>query len=170
MKTCTSCKTPRPLSEFFKNPNTKDGYGSQCRTCDKAGRVLKSRDKKRRLVDALGGCCSRCGYSKSLNALEFHHHADDKEFGVSELLKHTFESALAEAKKCILLCANCHAEEHETDLATLQYGGRVRGAPIPHGTAAGYKRCRPACDACRLAWNAHFAAYKMSRKAKVPSL
>ena len=163
MKICTSCKSSLPFTEFFKNPNTVDGFGSQCRACDKAGRVLKGRDKKQRLVNELGGCCSKCGYKKSLNALQFHHHADDKEAVVSSLLRRNYEEALAEAKKCVLLCANCHAEEHATDLSSLVYGGKVRTTTIPHGTVAGYKKCKPVCDPCRLAWNAHCAVY---RKAK----
>src|SRR5579859_7031263 len=28
---------------------------------------------KRELIDTAGGCCSRCGYSKCVAALEFHH-------------------------------------------------------------------------------------------------
>ena len=166
MKTCTSCKSLKPFSEFFKNPNTKDGFGSQCQTCDKAGRILKGRNKKQRLVDLLGGCCSKCGYKKSLNALQFHHHGDDKEFEVSSILRRGYENVLAEAKKCVLLCANCHAEEHETDLSALVYGGKIRSGTIAHGTVAGYKKCKPVCDACRLAWNTHCAIYRKSRKEK----
>lgn len=152
MKTCTSCKSTKGDSEFHKNPNTKDGLGSQCKTCDAAGRVFKTRDKKRRLVEAFGGCCSKCGYSNSLQALHFHHADNSKEVNVSSLMKRHFEKALDEAKKCTLLCANCHAEEHEIDLASISYGGKVRGGPIPHGTVAGYKRCRPSCNECREAW------------------
>jgi 5-methylcytosine-specific restriction endonuclease McrA len=31
------------------------------------------KNTKDRMVAAMGGCCQICGYSKSTNALEFHH-------------------------------------------------------------------------------------------------
>lgn len=165
MKICSSCLLDfeSPEDFFYKNPNTKDGLGSQCNICDNNGRVFKNRDKKQRLVLALGGCCSKCGYAKSLRALQFHHPNDDKEHELSKLLKKKFETALVEAKKCVLLCANCHAEEHELNLDTLHYGGTVRGGPIPHGTVAGYKRCKPHCEKCKAAWNEYCKVYRKSK-------
>ena len=67
-----------------------------------------------------GGKCSRCGYDKCEAALQFHHlNPDEKEFTLSKInlndSNFTFETLLKEADKCILLCANCHAEEHYTD-------------------------------------------------------
>ena len=35
----------------------------------------------------------------------------DKEFGIAETFRH-FDAILEEAKKCELVCANCHAEIH----------------------------------------------------------
>lgn len=164
MKNCTSCKRDLPFSYFHHNPNTKDEHGSQCKTCDKAGRILKGREKKRLLVKELGGCCLECGYSKSLNALHFHHLSDDKEFDVSQH-RLSYKKLLQEARKCVLLCANCHAEKHEIDVSSLFYGAKIRyiNNPVPHGTVAGYKRCRPSCDACRAAWNAYMLPRKSGR-------
>src|SRR5690349_3864190 len=69
---------------------------------------------KQQLVDHFGGQCQMCGYFKSVVALQFHHPDDNKEFGLAAK-GHTmsWEKALAEASKCVLICANCHAEEHE---------------------------------------------------------
>lgn len=63
-----------------------------------------------------GGKCSICHYDKCLDALEFHHTSDDKEGIVSRLLNlKGFEAARQEAKKCILVCANCHREIHSKE-------------------------------------------------------
>lgn len=61
---------------------------------------------------AYGGKCTKCGYSKCLKALEFHH--KDPTTKVKEVSYNRASVAMmaAEAKKCILLCANCHREEH----------------------------------------------------------
>jgi len=127
MKICTSCKQELPSEAFYKNAVTLDGLGSQCKRCDGAGKQVKARENKRRLVDAFGGCCSVCGYSKSLQVLQFHHHEPNKERGVSDLLRNKYEVALAEAKKCILLCSNCHLELHEKERPPLVYGATRRG-------------------------------------------
>src|SRR5688572_14013838 len=33
IKHCTSCRQPKPLSEFRKQKNTKDGLQYECKTC-----------------------------------------------------------------------------------------------------------------------------------------
>jgi predicted HNH restriction endonuclease len=68
---------------------------------------------KREILKMLGGKCSKCGYNKCENALDFHH-KEDKEGTINRLLKNeSREKILKEAKKCILLCANCHREVHQ---------------------------------------------------------
>lgn len=73
----------------------------------------KRRETKRRAVEYLGGKCRECGYNKCLRALEFHH-LEDKEFAISAK-GHTrsWERPVKELDKCVLLCANCHAELHD---------------------------------------------------------
>ena len=66
------------------------------------------------LVKMLGGKCVNCGYKKSITAISFHHlHPEDKCFDISNggLMK-GWKELVAEAKKCELLCLNCHAELH----------------------------------------------------------
>ena len=67
---------------------------------------------KARLVAYFGGKCILCGYCKCPDALEFHHRdTTKKEFGVSAKgINYAFNRVLEEAKKCDLLCANCHRE------------------------------------------------------------
>mgnify|MGYP001611560632 CR=1 FL=1 len=59
-----------------------------------------------------GGKCILCGYNKYLGALDFHHlNAETKSFALSvKGLSYSWESLLAEANKCVLVCKNCHTE------------------------------------------------------------
>lgn len=73
-------------------------------------------ERKLKLVEMLGGCCSECGYKKNLAAFDFHH-KEDKSFRLDmrSLSNRKFELCVAEAQKCILLCSNCHREHHNPD-------------------------------------------------------
>lgn len=79
-------------------------------------RVKKWREStKKRLVEGFGGKCAICKYSKCMDALEFHHiNPSEKEFSLGGARGSILSWAkiLNEAKKCILLCANCHREFH----------------------------------------------------------
>lgn len=72
------------------------------------------RAMKKQAVKELGGKCMKCGYDKCIDALVFHHtDPSQKEFGLAQGgTCHTWQEYLKEARKCELLCANCHAEEH----------------------------------------------------------
>ena len=76
--------------------------------------VTNARRKRRELlISVMGGKCCFCGYDKCNAALEFHHiNQEDKKYGLSSGNCHSLEDDLAEAKKCILLCSNCHREIH----------------------------------------------------------
>lgn len=88
----------------------------RCKKCRIERVILSRNNKKIKLVKYFGGKCSKCGYDKSYKALQFHHlDPNKKEFTISGL-DCSFEKSLEEAKKCILVCANCHAEiEEELD-------------------------------------------------------
>jgi hypothetical protein len=66
---------------------------------------------KRLLVEEAGGKCVVCGYDEHPAALQFHHlDPSRKEFQLSARgLTRGIDRARAEASKCVLLCANCHA-------------------------------------------------------------
>lgn len=77
--------------------------------------------RKLELINSLGGKCAKCGYSKCMAALEFHHtNPENKSFQLDmrSLSNRSFDKCLEEASKCILLCANCHRELHNTDNIT----------------------------------------------------
>jgi hypothetical protein len=80
----------------------------------------RGRERKLELIKLKGGKCSRCGYGQNHSALEFHHtNPEEKEFALDlrSLSNRKWEAVLEEAKKCMLLCSNCHAEEHNPDCA-----------------------------------------------------
>ena len=68
---------------------------------------------KKTLVEEAGGKCIKCGYNKCIAALEFHHR--DPEEKEIRLTDRKLEILREEAKKCDLLCANCHRETHAGD-------------------------------------------------------
>lgn len=76
--------------------------------------VTKRRKKFRLMaIDYKGGKCIKCGYNKCMDALEFHHKNPlEKDFSFSKGYTTTWIRMQNELDKCILLCANCHREEH----------------------------------------------------------
>jgi transposase len=90
-----------------------DGRGYfRCRRCRATAVAVRRRRMKATLVAEAGGRCAMCGYAVSMRALHFHH--------VDPTLKRlslnakgvalSLDTLRAEAAKCVLLCANCHAE------------------------------------------------------------
>lgn len=67
--------------------------------------------KKIMAVELLGGSCIYCGFDNFF-ALDFHHVQSDKENSISVLRKGRWSNVAKELGKCVILCANCHAEFH----------------------------------------------------------
>lgn len=65
---------------------------------------------KTALVEAFGGHCQVCGEKHPEFVFDFHHlNPSDKSFNISSTTTTRAKSAYAEeAKKCIMVCANCH--------------------------------------------------------------
>lgn len=72
------------------------------------------RRRKANLIKAMGGKCCLCGYDKVQDALDFHHiDPSTKEYGIAEKgTCHNLDKDIAEIRKCVLVCANCHREIH----------------------------------------------------------
>lgn len=139
---CASCRNQRNLKpnceckvckkELYRRPSrlNKDNifcsYGCRNRyfSGDKGKHKSKSKRnrswdqksikyKKERAVAYKGGKCERCGYDKCIAALDFHHiNPNDKIYAVKDLMVRKWELIQEEIDKCILLCSNCHREEH----------------------------------------------------------
>ena len=84
----------------------------RCKRCRAERVARRRRTLKRKLVQEAGGCCCICGYDRYLGALEFHHlEPSEKRLQISwNGVTQSIATLRAEARKCVLLCSNCHAE------------------------------------------------------------
>jgi hypothetical protein len=66
---------------------------------------------KQVLVEEAGGCCCVCGYDRCVINLHFHHvDPAKKSFPMTVAMGKSIATFREEAKKCVLVCANCHGE------------------------------------------------------------
>jgi transposase-like protein len=84
----------------------------RCALCRSEAVSRRRRKVKEILVAEAGGRCRICGYARHAVALQFHHlDPGEKSFGLGVRgLTRSIVRMREEASKCILLCANCHAE------------------------------------------------------------
>lgn len=113
VKICPICK------KEFIIINKYDTARRYCYECSPANRgsnyIPLVRAMRRQVIKERGGKCERCGYDKCFDALCFHHiDPFKKEFSLSQRSgSANWEKFSKEAEKCIILCANCHAEVHK---------------------------------------------------------
>jgi len=88
---------------------------------DRAEYLKKAVDKRRKMIRKMaveykGSKCEICGYDKCGSALEFHHKTPNvKDFGISAKgYTRSWQRVKHELDKCVLVCANCHRELHES--------------------------------------------------------
>jgi len=69
---------------------------------------------RQRLLASFGSACARCGYSKCQRALHFHHvdPSCKKDWSGSNSGKASLREVESHPERFLLLCANCHIEEH----------------------------------------------------------
>ena len=93
----------------------------RCKRCRSEAVTARRRRVKELLIEEAGGCCAVCGYDRFPSALQFHHvDPAQKSFGLAvQGVARSLEKARAEAAKCVLMCANCHAEV-EGGVATIR--------------------------------------------------
>ncbi len=90
-----------------------DGRGYyRCRRCRAEAVSRRRRKMKALLVGEAGGACCICGYGGNMRALHFHHvRPAEKRIEINAKgIALSLETLRAEARKCVLLCSNCHAE------------------------------------------------------------
>jgi hypothetical protein len=85
---------------------------ARCRRCRMERVAAWRRKAKATLIEEVGGECVLCGYDRCQAALQFHHlDPSEKSFALSlRGVTKAMAELRAEAAKCIVLCANCHAE------------------------------------------------------------
>lgn len=96
-----------------QTPHALEGRGIfRCGRCRTEQVSEHRRRVKRLLVMEAGGSCWNCGYARCVAALQFHHlEPQKKEFSLAVAgVTRSIDRVRAEAAKCVLLCATCHAE------------------------------------------------------------
>jgi len=103
--TCSKC------SRVFLYKRNKGHTKTHCNSCLT---VTRRHKRQAEIIKLGGGACQKCGYNKCARALCFHHlDPATKEFNISGKETLNWDRIVAEAKKCILLCMNCHVETHD---------------------------------------------------------
>ena len=115
-ETTRVCETHGPTT--FVRYGKSDHF--RCLLCRRRRVSDRRRRIKRTLLAEAGGRCQLCGYDRSPSALHFHHvDPTKKSFGLAlRGVTRSLDRCRAEARKCVLVCANCHAEV-EAGLARL---------------------------------------------------
>ena len=102
---CRDCGENDP-TKFYSNQKI------HCKKCHSKGNHRVTVETRNRAIEYLGGKCQLCGFNRWSGALEFHHRdPSTKDPALFRRLKN-FENLKPELDKCILLCSNCHQEEH----------------------------------------------------------
>jgi len=116
-KRCPRCTEELPEEAFGrrKGSHRNGRLMPYCKRCTAQEGIERQRRLKQLCVTYKGGQCCRCGYSKSLAALDFHHRdPTQKDFSISRYGLTSWSAQLqSELDKCELLCANCHREAHD---------------------------------------------------------
>lgn len=114
-KLCVACNEEKSIGDFYTQSNGKKRPRKYCKDCFNNQAVGRQRKFKVKCVGYKGGKCELCGYNRCVSALEFHHRVpEEKDFQLSKCKLRIFDDVVKkELDKCILLCANCHREEHD---------------------------------------------------------
>jgi hypothetical protein len=105
----------------------RNGY-RRCRKC-RVDSVVRRRARMRDvLIAEAGGACAICGFDEHPAALQFHHvDPGQKSFTIRNGETRSLARMRQEASKCVLLCANCHAQV-EAGTADLPVRSNADGA------------------------------------------
>ena len=128
LKQCSKCHEHKPLTDFHRATQSKDGLQNYCKPCNntRAKRFYadnpdrcKERDKRRKpeavrqnktrvLEYLLEHPCVDCGEADPV-VLEFDHLRDKvKALSVLAATAASWTTILSEIEKCEVRCANCH--------------------------------------------------------------
>lgn len=138
-KFCKRCKKTKPVAAFAVNRRKSDGLQTYCKGCKKdmdaayyaankqeqVTRVRNGRNKLKREVDEIKrkAGCKHCGEDDP-SCLDFHHkRPGNKVDAVARLVQDGCRrQALAEIKKCEVVCANCHRKHHKKNASKVLVG------------------------------------------------
>jgi hypothetical protein len=119
------------FAHYSHGPNRPRRWS--CKRCVGEAVTRRKQKLKRILVEEAGGACAVCGYNRCIVNLGFHHvDPTCKSFAMSMAVGRSIAAFRAEAKKCVLVCANCHGEIEagviESPPAGAKYRVRLKAA------------------------------------------
>ena len=126
---CNTCNKDKPESEFYFKNKATGKRNSKCKSChgeyikvhykaNKAEYITRARrdwpaqqQKTKDLVASLKLACINCNESH-VALLDFHHLDPSKKETTISRLHYSRKKIIEEAKKCVVLCSNCHRRLH----------------------------------------------------------
>jgi cytochrome c553 len=99
----------------------------RCKRCVGEAVTRRHQRVKRTLVEEAGGRCAVCGYDRVMINLHFHHvNPSAKSFSITMGRGKSIAAYRDEARKCVLVCANCHGEMEAGLIPSPPAGARFR--------------------------------------------
>lgn len=121
--------------------------GLRCKKCLYLLQNERWKQRKRKVIKLMGGCCCKCGYNKNINVFDLHHlEPKEKEYHWERMKKLKWNSIIQEIKKCILVCSNCHREIHSTEEDFILEGTDKDNFLLNHEVKATGICFNPECD------------------------
>jgi hypothetical protein len=135
-KICSTCNSNKPVLDFGKKSNAKDGLQSNCKICqrlkvnqhysknlqyykDKAAirdKVTAAKHRELLIKYLAEHPCVDCG-NQDIEVLQFDHlDRSTKLDEISNMLKGSTKKLLEELDKCAVRCANCHIKRTRRQL------------------------------------------------------
>lgn len=112
-KKLVACRRGHDIAVVGRYDGKRDGYGP-CKACN----LINAADSRLRRMTflrlfKLQAGCAKCGYNKYPAALDFHHTDPSmKDFSIAQRPYAPMAELMSEIAKCVVICRNCHAEEH----------------------------------------------------------
>ena len=111
-KICSNCKEEKPIGEFYKQPDRKNGQ-SYCKKCFNGYCAERWTKRKVEAIHYKGGGCNDCHRrlddDNPTYLFDFHHvNPSEKECVWTKLRLRSWEKIKKELDKCVCLCVICH--------------------------------------------------------------
>lgn len=106
-------RDPIGLSLKTREANRLKREDPEYRKRESAKRSELYRQRKLKAVEYMGSKCTDCGGEFHPSVYDFHHlDPSQKDYSPGKGLKMSWDKAVLELNKCVMLCANCHRLRH----------------------------------------------------------